>query len=314
MANFLVECVESYTDKSKSQYSRFILSPLDRGQGTTVGNAFRRVLLGNLLGAGITAVRISGVNHEFATVVGVREDVMDLMLNLKQIVLKSFTADPQIGRIVARGPCTVTAADLNLPSEVEVVNPGQYVATLSEGAVLELECKIEVGVGYRMIDRSKDDGLSIDFLQIDAVFMPVRTVRFFVEDSRIGGVTKDKLILDITTDGSLSPQEALSQSAQILVSLFTPLQEINLIQPQGKQEQEDSETKHVHIEELGLSVRAYNCLKRAQINTVADLLVYSQEDLLEIKNFGQKSAEEVVEALRNRLGLNLPETKSQKVN
>ncbi len=314
MANFQVECVESYTDKSKSQYSRFILSPLDRGQGITVGNALRRVLLANLTGAGITAVRISGVNHEFATVPGVREDVMDLMLNLKQIVIKSHTADPQIGRIVARGPCTVTAGDLNLPSEVEVVNPNQYIATLAEGAVLELECKIEVGVGYRMIDRSRDDSLSIDFLQIDAVFMPVRNVRFFVEDTRVGGVTKDKLVLEITTDGSLSPQESLSQAAQILVGLFTPLQEINLIQPQGKQEQEDSETKHVHIEELGLSVRAYNCLKRAQINTVADLLAYSQEDLLEIKNFGQKSAEEVVEALRNRLGLNLPETKSQKVN
>ncbi|PLS69195.1 MAG: DNA-directed RNA polymerase subunit alpha [Cyanobacteria bacterium M5B4] len=314
MANFQVECVESYTDKSKSQYSRFILGPLDRGQGITVGNALRRVLLANLTGAGITAVRISGVNHEFATVPGVREDVMDLMLNLKQIVIKSYTADPQIGRIVARGPYTVTAGDLNLPSEVEVVNPNQYIATLAEGAVLELECKIEVGVGYRMIDRSRDDSLSIDFLQIDAVFMPVRNVRFFVEDSRVGGVTKDKLVLEITTDGSLSPQESLSQAAQILVGLFTPLQEINLIQPQGKQEQEDSETKHVHIEELGLSVRAYNCLKRAQINTVADLLVYSQEDLLEIKNFGQKSAEEVVEALRNRLGLNLPETKSQKVN
>ncbi len=314
MANFQVECVESYTDKSKSQYSRFVLSPLDRGQGITVGNALRRVLLGNLTGAGITAVRIAGINHEFATVPGVREDVMDLMLNLKQIVLKSHTADPQIGRIVARGPHTVTASDLNLPSEVEVVNPSQYIATLSEGAVLEIECKIEVGVGYRMIDRSREDGLSIDFLQIDAVFMPVRNVRYFVEDSRVGGLTKERLVLDITTDGSLTPQESLSQAAQILVGLFHPLQEINLIQPQGKTEQEDSETKHVHIEELGLSVRAYNCLKRAQINTVADLLVYSQEDLLEIKNFGQKSAEEVVEALRNRLGLNLPETKSQKVS
>ncbi len=313
MANFQVECVESYTDKNKTQYSRFILSPLDRGQGITVGNALRRVLLGNLTGAGITAVRIAGVNHEFATVPGMREDVMDLMLNLKQVVLKSHTGDPQIGRIVARGPCTVTAGDLTLPSEVEVVNPNQYIATLSEGSVLELECKIEVGVGYRMVDRAKDDGLSIDFLQIDAVFMPVRNVRYFVEDTRIGGVTKDRLVLDITTDGSITPQESLSQAAQILVGLFSPLQELNLIQPQGKPEQEDNETKHVHIEELGLSVRAYNCLKRAQINTVADLLAYSQEELLEIKNFGQKSAEEVVEALRTRLGLTLPETKSQKV-
>ncbi|MFN3360025.1 MAG: DNA-directed RNA polymerase subunit alpha [Pseudanabaenaceae cyanobacterium] len=312
MANFQVECVESYTDKSKSQYSRFVISPLDRGQGITVGNALRRVLLGNLPGAGITAVRIAGVNHEYSTVPGVREDVMDLMLNLKQITLKSYTSDPQIGRIVARGPCTVTAADLNLPSEVEVVNPAQYIATVSEGAILEMECKIETGVGYRMIDRSREDALSIDYLQIDAVFMPVKNVRYFVEDTRVGGVTKDKLVIEITTDGSITPQESLSQAAQILVGLFSPLQEITLIQPQGKADQEDSEIKHIHIEELGLSVRAYNCLKRAQINTVADLLAYSQEDLLEIKNFGQKSAEEVVEALKNKLGLTLPETKSQK--
>jgi DNA-directed RNA polymerase subunit alpha len=315
MAHFQVECIESYTDKTNTQYSRFVLESLDRGQGTTVGNALRRVLMSNLEGAAVTAVRIAGVNHEFATIPGVREDVLDLMLNMKQVVLKSYSSEPQICRLAARGPGTVTAGDLTLPSDVEVINSDQYIATLCEGSTLEIEFKVEVGKGYRAIERGKDEISAIDFLQVDAIFMPVRRVKYWVEDIRVGsGSAKERLIIEITTDGSLTPQEALSQAANVLVGLFVPLQEITLVPPKELRQDDEDETKQIHIEELQLSVRAYNCLKRAQINTVADLLDYTQEDLLEIKNFGQKSAEEVIDALKIHLGLTLPEEKAPKAS
>jgi len=315
MAHFQVECIESYTDKTNTQYSKFVLEALERGQGTTVGNALRRVLMSNLEGAAVTAVRIASVNHEFATIPGVREDVLDLLLNMKQIVLKSYSSEPQIGRLAARGPGTVTAGDFILPSDVEVINSDQYVATLCEGATLEMEFKVEIGKGYRAVDRSKDEISAIDFLQIDAIFMPVHKVKYWVEDVRVGtGPIKERLIIEITTNGSFTPQEALSQAANVLVGLFVPLQEITLVPPKELRQDDEDETKQIHIEELQLSVRAYNCLKRAQINTVADLLVYTQEDLLEIKNFGQKSAEEVIEALKAHLGLTLPEEKAPKAS
>lgn len=316
MAHFQVECIESYEDpKTKSQYSRFVLEPLERGQGTTIGNALRRVLLSNLEGAAVTAVRIAGVNHEFATIPGVREDVLDLLMNMKQIVLRSHRPEMQIGRLLAIGPKTVKAEDFIdlLPADVEIINPGQYVATLTEGARLELEFHIETDTGYRPIDRSKDELSSIDFLQIDAIFMPVHKVKYMVENIHGGGsAAKDRLIIEITTNGSLTPQEALSQAANMLVGLFEPLQVITLVPPKELHQDEEDETKQIHIEELQLSVRAYNCLKRAQINTVADLLVYTEDDLMEIKNFGQKSAEEVIEALKARLGLTLPQSKPNK--
>lgn len=312
MAQFQIECVESKTLKNQSQYSRFVLEPLDRGQGTTVGNALRRVLLSNLEGAAVTAVRIAGVNHEFATIEGVREDVLEILLNMKEIVLKSYTSAPQIGRVMITGPATVRAAQFDLPSEVEIVDPGQYIATLAEGARLEIEFRIEKGKGYRAVDRGRDDAAAVDFLQIDAVFMPVSKVNYTVEDVRIdGSLEKDRLLLDIWTNGSLTPQEALSQAANILVELFNPLKDINLETNITIDPDDEDPNGQIPIEELQLSVRAYNCLKRAQINTVADLLDYSQEDLLEIKNFGAKSAEEVIEALQRRLGITLPQEKAK---
>lgn len=311
MAQFQIECVESKTLKDHSQYSKFVLEPLERSQGTTLGNALRRVLLSNLEGAAVTAVRIAGVNHEFATVAGVREDVLEILLNMKEIVVKSYTSSPQIGRLAATGPATVTAAQFDLPSEVEVVDPNQYVATLSEGAKLEMEFRIEKGTGYRAVQRGRDETSSLDFLQIDAVFMPVTKVNYTVEDARVdGSLAKDRLIMEIATNGSLKPEEALSQAAGILVDLFNPLKDLTLEAIQEEDHEEEDPTGQIPIEELQLSVRAYNCLKRAQINSVADLLDYSHEDLLEIKNFGQKSAEEVVEALKQRLGITLPQEKS----
>ena len=313
MAQFSIECVESKTLKNQSQYSKFVLEPLERGQGTTVGNALRRVLLSNLEGAAVTAVRIAGVNHEFATIEGIREDVLEILLNMKEVVLKSYTSTPQIGRVMVTGPATVRAAQFDLPSEVEIVDPGQYIATLAEGARLEMEFRIEKGKGYRSVERGREDGSSVDFLQIDAVFMPVSKVNYSVEDARIdGSLEKDRLLLDIWTNGSLTPQEALSQAASTLVELFNPLKDINLDTMKEEYPDDEDPTSQIPIEELQLSVRAYNCLKRAQINTVADLLDYSQEDLLEIKNFGQKSAEEVIEALQRRLGITLPHEKSAK--
>jgi len=315
VAQFQVECVESNTENDQSQYSKFVLEPLERGQGTTVGNALRRVLLSNLEGSAVTAVRIAGVNHEFATIPGVREDVLDILLNMKQIVLKSYSSQPQVGRLLVHGPATVTAAQFDLPSEVELVNPDQYVATLSTGATLEMEFRAERGKGYRAVDRGRDEATALDFLHIDAVFMPVRKVNYSVEDARVGGsLEKDRLIMEVWTDGSLTPQEALSQAANILVDLFNPLKDITF-EPKGQDDFPDEDPiSQIPIEELQLSVRAYNCLKRAQINSVADLLDYSQEDLLEIKNFGQKSAEEVIEALQQRLGITLPQEKSAKTS
>lgn len=313
MAQFQVECVESDAENNRGLYSKFVLEPLERGQGITVGNALRRVLLSNLEGASVTAVRIAGVTHEFMTIPGVREDVLDILLNMKEVVLKSYSSQPQIGRLRVEGPVTVTTEYFELPSEVEVIDPTQYIATVASGAILEMEFRIEKGIGYRSIDRSRDDGTALDFLQIDSVFMPVRKVNYSIEDARVGGaLEKDRLIMEVWTDGSLTPEEALSQAANILVDLFNPLKDITFEQLEKDFQDDEDPTNQIPIEELQLSVRAYNCLKRAQINSVADLLDYTQEDLLEIKNFGAKSAEEVIEALQSRLGITLPHEKPGK--
>lgn len=328
MAQFQIECIESKTLKNQHQYSKFVLESLERGQGTTIGNALRRVLLSNLEGAAVTAIRIGGgmaksgskehkfgfATHEFATIEGVREDVLEIILNMKEIVLKSYTNQPQIGRLVATGPGTVTAGQFELPSEIEIVDPSQYVATLTEGATLEMEFRVEKGKGYRAVERGREEGSSLDFLQVDAVFMPVTKVNYSVEDARIvdGSNIRERLSMEIWTNGSIKPEEALSQAAAIVVELFNPLKDLTLEEIQEDYQEDEDPTSQIPIEELQLSVRAYNCLKRAQINSVADLLDYTQEDLLEIKNFGQKSADEVIEALRKRLGITLPQEKSGK--
>jgi len=312
VTQFQIECVQSYREKDHSQYSRFVLEPLERGQGTTVGNALRRVLLSNLSGAAVTAVRIAGVNHEFATIPGVREDVLDILLNMKEVVLKSYSSQPQIGRLLATGPATVRAGQFDIPADVELINASQYIASLSPGSTLEMEFRIETGKGYRTVERGRDETTSLDFLQIDAIFMPVRKVNYMVESAGVGeNLEKDRLIMEITTNGSINPQEALSQAASILVELFNPLKDITFEPVKDEISDTGDPTSKIPIEELQLSVRAYNCLKRAQINSVSDLLDYTQEDLLEIKNFGQKSAEEVIEALQVRLGITLPHEKQK---
>jgi DNA-directed RNA polymerase subunit alpha len=270
-------------------------------------------LLSNLEGVAITAVRIAGATHEFSTITGVREDVLDILLNMKEIILRSYSQQPQIGRLLVQGPARVTAGHFDLPSEVEVVNPEQYIATVADGHTLEMEFRIERGQGYRAVDRTKDDATALDFIQIDSVFMPVRKVNYTVDEVVVSGsMQKDQLTMDIWTNGSITPQQAMSQAADILVDLFMPLKDVTLEPKFDEEEKPEDPNNQIPIEELRLSVRAYNCLKRAQINSVADLLDFSQEDLLEIKNFGQKSAEEVIEALQERLGITLPLEKASK--
>mgnify|MGYP001791634580 CR=1 FL=1 len=315
MAQFQVECVESSIGDDQSHFSRFVIEPLERSQGITVGNALRRVLLSNLEGTAITAVRIAGATHEFSTVPGGREDVRDVRLNMKEIILKSYSAQPQIGRLLVQGPAKVTAGLVDVPSEGGGVDPGQYGAAVAGGCGLEMEFRIEQGNGYRAIERSHDEAAALDFMQIDAVFMPVRKVNYTVEDVMEGGaLKKDRLVMEVTTNGSLTPQQAMSEAAAILVSLFNPLKDVTLEPKSEEEPKEEDPANHIPIEELQLSVRAYNCLKRAQVNSVADLLDFTQEDLLEIKNFGQKSADEVIEALQQRLGITLPAEKSAKTS
>jgi len=306
MAQFEIECVESKNDTARDQYGKFVLQPLDQGQGITVGNALRRVLLSDLEGSAIVAVRIAGINHEFSTIPGVREDVLEILLNLKEVVLKSYSKEPSIGRLRVQGPSIITASNFELPPDIEIIDTDQYIATICNNNILEMEFRIEPGKGYQIVEKFMDD-TSVDFLQVDAIFMPVKKVNYSVEEIRYDQSSlKDRLTLEIWTNGSISPQEAIGQSSTILTNLFNPLKTIHFKSEEENFLPEGTRINQILIEELQLSVRAYNCLKRAQIHSVADLLDYSQEDLLEIKNFGQKSAEEVIDALQKRLGINLP--------
>jgi DNA-directed RNA polymerase subunit alpha len=312
MAQFEIECVESKNDTARDQYGKFVLQPLDQGQGITVGNALRRVLLSDLEGSAIVAVRIAGINHEFSTIPGVREDVLEILLNLKEVVLKSYSKEPSIGRLRVQGPSIITASNFELPPDIEIIDTDQYIATICNNNILEMEFRIEPGKGYQIVEKFMDD-TSVDFLQVDAIFMPVKKVNYSVEEIRYDQSSlKDRLTLEIWTNGSISPQEAIGQSSTILTNLFNPLKTIHFKSEEENFLPEGTRLNQILIEELQLSVRAYNCLKRAQIHSVADLLDYSQEDLLEIKNFGQKSAEEVIDALQKRLGINLPKEKNLK--
>nr|YP_009745162.1 RNA polymerase alpha subunit [Halymenia maculata]QIG87172.1 RNA polymerase alpha subunit [Halymenia maculata] len=309
MAHFQIECIESRTEGPRQQYGHFVLEPLKQGQGITVGNSLRRTILSDLQGAAIVAVRIAGINHEFSTITGVREDVLEILLNLKEIVLKSYSKEPQIGRIRIQGPAIVTAGLFDLPPDIKVIDPKQYIATICNNTIFEMEFRIEQGYGYRLVDKNINNK-SVDFLQLDAVFMPATKINYIVEEKRVNStLIQEKLSLEVWTNGSLSPQEAISQGANVLTNLFHPLTNIDFKPADSIDQQNEQPINQVLIEELQLSVRAYNCLKRAQIHSISDLLDYSQEELLEIKNFGQKSAEEVIEALQRKLGIRLTKEK-----
>jgi len=307
---FQIDRVDLQVGDDRSQTGVFVIGPLDRGQATTLGTALRRVLMSGLEGTAVTAVRIGGVNHEYATVPGVREDVLDILLNCKELILSSRSRETEIGRLLINGPAEVTAADLQFSPQVQVINGRSPIATVAEGHSLELEVHVDRGIGYRPVERTSEDTVALDLLQIDAVFMPVRRVNYTVDETAVGegGSARERLRLDIVTNGSMSPDDALAQAANQLIALFQPLATISVAEDLN-QEPEPSAESQIPLEELNLSVRAYNCLKRAQVNSVSDLMGFSYEDLLEIKNFGSKSADEVIEALE-RIGISLPQSRT----
>nr|YP_010337568.1 RNA polymerase alpha subunit [Dixoniella grisea]UNJ17153.1 RNA polymerase alpha subunit [Dixoniella grisea] len=294
MSYFHIECLESYTANPREHYGKFTIEPLFLGQGITIGNALRRTLLTNINGTAIVAVRILGIDHEFTSIPGIREDVLEIMLNLKKVIFKGIVTESIIARIKIQGPAIITASAFELSSEVGVVDPSQYIATVCHNTMFELEVRIESGQGYRISDKGIDQQ-SIDFLPIDAIFGPVLKTNYEIEQD-----IKEKLILEIWTNGSLSPENSLIKASNILTQLFYSLKCIN----------ENNcilivNIHHIGIEDLNLSARSYNSLKRANIHYISDLLNYSNESLLEIKSLGKKSAEEVIEVLFERFGIQL---------
>ena len=308
-----IKNVESTSSSDGSQYGRFVIEPLEKGFGTTIGNSLRRVLLSSLEGTAVTSARIEGITHEYTAIPGVLEDVIDVMLNLKGLVVKTESKEPQHLRLDIDKPGPVLAADIQLPAGVKVVNPDWLICTIADGGSFHADIIVETGKGYIANDVPRDSkaGASIDMLPIDATFMPIKRVSYNVEAVRVGGsLDFDKLTLDIWSNGSIDVNQALSQSATLLIEHFmqiaslTGQPSISSIATVAEEIQESENLPSITIEELELSVRAYNCLKRASINSMAELLKKSENDLLNIKNFGKKSSDEVIERLRH-FGLDL---------
>lgn len=311
-----IKCVNTTTDSDGSIYGKFVIEPLERGYGTTIGNSLRRVLLSSLEGSAVTAARIEGVTHEYTTIPGVVEDVTDLLLNLKGLIVKSESMEPQSLRLDVSRQGAVYAADLQLPAGVKIINPDWVICNLSDGGSIHGDVIVESGKGYVITEEFSEDSIarSIDMLPIDAVFMPIKKVSYIVENTRVGEVTDfDKLIIEAWSNGSMDVNTALSKAANLLIEQFLPIANLTgqVIQPVAAQsagveneEPEQQQKPTIGIEELDLSVRAYNCLKRASINSLEELLEKSEHDLLNIKNFGKKSSDEVIERL-HAFGLKL---------
>ena len=308
MINPYIKCLKSERAESGGLYGQFLISGLNIGQGITIGNLLRRVLLGDLGGICITAIRIPGIKDEFSIVAGVREDILEILLNLKGVILKGKKIDTQYGRLKIQGPAIITADLIQVPSNLEVINPNHYIATISTKQFLEMEFKFEYGTGYKLANHTFDDKFS-DFLQIDAVFMPIQKVNFKIEQVyEDSNNINERLLIEIWTNGSITPIDAIKQAAELISGFFISIVE-NKFPNERKNNNSESITilrdpyNNIAIEELQLSVRAYNCLKKAQINTVGDLLQYSPEKLQELKNFGRKSSIEVFSTLKNKLGI-----------
>ena len=304
-----VEPIDEPIEGGNSNRQKFAVGPLEPGFGHTIGNSLRRVLLSSIPGAAITAVRFDDALHEFDTIGGIAEDVTDIILNIKDIVLTSTTDEDVIVRLDVRGPATITAADIKCPSEIEVLNPDQHIATLNSKARLAVDLTVGRGRGYLSSDRDNQNR-TIGVIPVDAIFSPVRRVMFTVEPTRVEQSTNyDKLVLDIETDGSITPKEALASAGATLRSLVDLVASLS-DEPQGLELGEVASTAatspdlELPIEDLDLSERPRNCLKRAQINTVGELLTRTEDDLLNITNFGQKSLDEVKQKLDER-GLTL---------
>lgn len=285
-------------DENKD-YGKFVVEPLERGYGTTLGNSLRRVLLASLPGAAVTSINIEGVLHEFDTVPGVREDVMQIILNIKGIAVKSYVEDEKIIELDVEGPAAVTAGDILTDSDIEIVNPDHYLFTIGEGSSLKATMTVNSGRGYVPADENKKDNAPVGTLAVDSIYTPVTKVNYQVEPARVGSNDGfDKLTLEILTNGTIIPEDALGLSARILtehLDLFTNLTEIAKSTEVMKEADTESDDRILDrtIEELDLSVRSYNCLKRAGINTVHDLTEKSEAEMMKVRNLGRKSLEEV---------------------
>lgn len=294
-----IECAELGQDGA---YGRFVVEPLERGFGNTLGNALRRVLLSSLPGVAVTSIKIEGIQHEFSTIPGVTEDVAELILNLKTLRAKLYSDQPKTVMLDVKGPAEVKAKDIATDDELEFIDPEMHIATLNGDAHLQMTLTIDKGRGYVSADKNKYPNMPIGVIPIDSIFTPIRKVNYSVEDTRVGQITDyDKLTLEVWTDGSVQPDEAISLAAKILtehLSLFVSLtDQVTTIAFTDQEDDKKEKVLEMTIEELDLSVRAYNCLKRAGINTVAELVQRNQEDMMKVRNLGRKSLEEVEQKL-----------------
>lgn len=302
-----IEIVEVSEDNT---YGKFVVEPLERGYGTTLGNCLRRVLLSSLPGAAISSIKIQGVLHEFSTVPGVLEDVPEIILNIKGIAAKMYTDEPVILRLEVDGPREIKAGDIITGPDVEIVNKDHHIATINETGKLYMEMEMIKGRGYNVAEKNKREGHSIGVIPIDSSFTPVTKVNFSVENTRVGQITDyDKLTLEVWTNGTMTPEEATSLGAKILtehlnlfIGLTDHVEDVEIMVE--KEEDKKEKVLEMTVEELDLTVRSYNCLKRAGINTVDELTQKSEEDLMKVRNLGKKSLEEIQKKLAE-LGLSL---------
>lgn len=303
----IIEIVDKSEDNT---YGKFKVEPLERGYGTTLGNSLRRIMLSSLPGVAVTSVKIDGVLHEFSTIPGVREDVVDILLNLKGLCAELHTDEPKTVRIDAEGEGIVRAGDIEADSDVEIFNKDMIIAHLAKGGELGMEIRLEKGRGYVSSDKNKYPGMPIGTLPIDSIFSPIRKVNFLVENTRVGQITDfDKLTLEVWTDGTITPEAALSLSAKVMnehLNLFIDLtDQANDVEIMvEKEENEKERIREMSIEELELSVRSSNCLRRANIDTVEKLTQKTEEDMIKVRNLGRKSLNEIKQKLAE-IGLSL---------
>ena len=308
-----IECIETPTESS---YGKYIIEPLERGYGTTLGNSLRRVLLSSLPGTAVTSIRINGVQHEFSTIPGVKEDVTEIVLNVKSIIARLHSEGAKTVYIEAVGEGVVTAGDIKTDAEVEVLNPEQPIATLEPDGALSMELTFDHGRGYVSADKNKNPQTAIGTIPVDSIYTPVLKVNYSVENTRVGNQTDfDKLTIEVWTDNTITARDAVSLGAKILCdhfTLFTDLSDTVGNNPTvvEKTEQQRDKVLEMTIEELDLSVRSFNCLKRANINTVEDLISKTQDEMIKVRNLGRKSLEEVEHKLA-QMGLSLADEDNQ---
>ena len=302
-----IECIENVGEET---YGKYVVEPLERGYGTTIGNSLRRILLSSLPGTAVTTVKIAGVQHEFSTIPGVKEDVTQIVLNIKGIIAKLYSEGGKTVYIEASGEGVVTAGDIKADSDVEILNPEHHIATLGPDATLNMELTLSQGRGYVTADRNKNAQTVIGVIPVDSVYTPVRKVNYTVENTRVGDATDyDKLTLEVWTNGTISARDAVSLGARILLDHFTLFTDLSETMGSKSTVVEKAETQRdkvleLTIEELDLSVRSFNCLKRANINTVEDLISKTEDEMMKVRNLGRKSLEEVINKLA-MMGLSL---------